>query len=281
MAISHKRDANARRTPRISARAMKIAAPFALVATLAPVSIGVVSADVTPSNFIGGTVLAGSETREPQVSRDNVRLVPSAAEIARQKREAATAKAVKNASEHRWTSASLELWSSPLESAKNLGEIKSGKKVLVTGRAQKGRAEIVLDGQARWVNADYLSTDKPLPGLGASCTNGTSVPSGVSANIKKVHQAVCAAFPEIGTYGTFRGDGEHSQGIAVDIMVSGSRGWQVAEFVRAHYAELGVSYLIYSQNIWSVERGGEGWRGMSDRGSATANHYDHVHVTTF
>ncbi len=107
------------------------------------------------------------------------------------------------------------------------------------------------------------------------------MPSGVSPNVVKVHQAVCAAFPEITTYGTFRSDGEHSQGIAVDIMVSGDRGWEVAEFVRENYAELGVSYLIYAQQIWSVEQAGAGWRGMSDRGSATANHYDHVHVTTY
>ena len=53
------------------------------------------------------------------------------------------------------------------------------------------------------------------------------------------------------------------------------------DFVRANYAELGVSYIIYSQQIWSVDRAGEGWRGMSDRGSTTANHYDHVHVTTY
>jgi hypothetical protein len=64
-------------------------------------------------------------------------------------------------------------------------------------------------------------------------------------------------------------------------MVSGARGYEVRDFVRAHYAELGVSYIIYSQHIWSVERGGEGWRSMSDRGSTTANHYDHVHVTTY
>ena len=96
-----------------------------------------------------------------------------------------------------------------------------------------------------------------------------------------MHEAVCANFPEITSYGTFRGDGEHSQGIAVDIMVSGDRGWQVAEFVRANASELGVSYVIYSQQIWSVERGSEGWRGMEDRGSTTANHYDHVHVTTY
>jgi hypothetical protein len=96
-----------------------------------------------------------------------------------------------------------------------------------------------------------------------------------------VHEAVCAAFPDITSYGTYRSDGEHSMGIAIDIMVSGDRGWQVAEFVRAHYAELGVSYVIYSQRIWSVDRAGEGWRYMSDRGSTTANHYDHVHVTTY
>jgi hypothetical protein len=39
--------------------------------------------------------------------------------------------------------------------------------------------------------------------------------------------------------------------------------------------------VIYAQKIWSVKRGGEGWRGMSDRGSVTANHYDHVHVSTY
>ena len=93
---------------------------------------------------------------------------------------------------------------------------------------------------------------------------------------------MCAAFPEISTYGTLRGGGgDHGSGRAVDIMVSGDRGWQVADFVRKYYSELGVSYVIYAQNIWSVERGGEGWRGMSSRGSATANHYDHVHVSTF
>ena len=92
---------------------------------------------------------------------------------------------------------------------------------------------------------------------------------------------MCHAFPQITTYGGYDGDGEHVPGIAVDIMISGARGWQVAEFVRAHYAELGVYYIIYSQRIWSSERAGEGWRGMSDRGSATANHYDHVHVTTY
>lgn len=153
--------------------------------------------------------------------------------------------------------------------------------MLITGREAGERAEIVVDGQARWVTAEYLSDEKPLEGVGGVCSNGTTVPAGVSPNIKKVHQAVCARFPEISTYGTFRGDGEHARGIAVDIMVSGARGWEVAEYLRANRAALGISYVIYSQKIWSVQRSGEGWRGMSNRGSATANHYDHVHVTTY
>ena len=147
--------------------------------------------------------------------------------------------------------------------------------------------EGVVDGKARWVTQGYLQEEKPETGpaaasANASCTNGTSVPAGVSPNIAAVHRAVCAQFPSITSYGTFRsGGGDHGRGLAVDIMVSGELGWQVAEFVRANAGQLGVSYAIYSQRIWSVERGGEGWRPMSDRGSATANHYDHVHVSTF
>jgi hypothetical protein len=152
--------------------------------------------------------------------------------------------------------------------------------VLVTGRALYERVEIVIDGESRWVTAGYLSTEKPFT-LGGDCTNGSTVESGVSPNIVKVHEAVCAEFPDITVYGTFRGDGEHAQGLAVDIMVSGEEGYQVAEFVRKYYQELGVNYIIYSQRIWSVERSSEGWRAMSDRGSTTANHYDHVHVTTY
>ena len=170
---------------------------------------------------------------------------------------------------------------SPATKAEQLGELEAGKKVLVTGREMWGRSEIVLGGKSRWVTAGYLTDEEP-PTLGGPCTNGTSVDSGVSASIVAVHRAVCAAFPEITVYGALRGGGgDHGSGRAVDIMVSGARGWEVANFVRENYVALGVSYVIYSQSIWSVERGGEGWRGMSSRGSATANHYDHVHVSVF
>jgi hypothetical protein len=39
--------------------------------------------------------------------------------------------------------------------------------------------------------------------------------------------------------------------------------------------------VIWSQHIWTVQRSSEGWRAMPDRGSTTANHYDHVHVSVY
>ena len=96
-----------------------------------------------------------------------------------------------------------------------------------------------------------------------------------------VFEAVCSRFPSITTYGGYRGDGEHSDGKAIDIMVSGETGWQVAEYLRANAGTFGLYDIIYSQKIWTSERSSEGWRYMEDRGSTTANHYDHVHVKVF
>ena len=279
----HKRDTNARRTP----RAAVIAGPLALLATASVVTLGVLTGDPatskTPTAAPTSTATpAAAEGRRESVSRSASRgeLSSLLSKTEMILSSESTRKAIKNADQRLWTATTLNLWTEPGKKARQVGEIEPGEKVLVTGRKLYGREEIVLDGKSRWVTAGYLTADEPLT-LGGACTNGSSVPSGVSPNIVKVHEAVCADFPEITVYGTFRGDGEHAQGIAIDIMVSGDRGWEVAEFVRANYAALGVSYVIYSQNIWSVERSSEGWRPMEDRGSTTANHYDHVHVTTY
>lgn len=264
-----------------------MAGSLAVLATGAAVSAGVMSSPAPDNDLmaIDSSAAAGSVQDAPRdlpvLSRSSDRSADAiGTRVDRLLSASATAKAVAAADTKRWTTDALNLWTRPDKAGKKVGEVDEGEKVLVTGRKYGERVEIVVKGRSRWVTAGHLSDEKPLS-IAASCTNGTSVPDGVSPNIKKVHQAVCANFPEVSTYGTFRGDGEHAQGIAVDIMTSGARGWEIAEFVRANYAALGVSYVIYSQKIWSVERSGEGWRGMSDRGSATANHYDHVHVTTY
>lgn len=279
----HKRETDSRRL----AKASLVAGPIALVATLSTVGVGVLAASPDTRHLLaagGAASLADGAAevteRQPIVSRSQSR-IDRVGRVERMLTERATREAIREADTRKWTTAPLNLWTSPGDGARKVGVIAEGKRVLVTGRAAGDRVEIVLDGASRWVTAGYLAARKPEsePGLGGACTNGTSV-SG-QPNVIAVHQAVCAAFPEITSYGTYRSDGEHAQGLAIDIMVSGSRGWEVAEFVRTHYAALGVSYIIYSQKIWSVDRASEGWRWMSDRGSVTANHYDHVHVTTY
>jgi hypothetical protein len=283
-------------------KAHLLAGPIALLATAATVGVGVMATNpeardllVANSRANIGAAASSAASDRQVVSRSDSREEPRSLQKAYDASltKVATLEAVRNADTKLWTTADLNLWTSPGKDAQKVGLLADEKKVLVTGRHFNGRAEIVWDGRSRWVTSGYLSDEKPVQevahdrsgGSGgdvdATCTNGSTVPAGVSPNIVKVHEAVCANFPEITTYGTFRGDGEHAQGLAIDCMTSGSRGWEVAEFVRAHYAELGVNYIMYSQRIWSVERSSEGWRYVEDRGSATANHYDHVHVTTY
>jgi uncharacterized protein YraI len=280
----HKRETNARRP-----KAIQVAGPIAIMATVSAVSLGVLTATPRADEFLaasssGASALSSTVTRDAIVSRSESRLIArkSAKREAKQE-EKATLKAIKRADTKMWTTAELNLWSGPEENADKIGVLDGLEKVLITGRKDNGRIEVVVNDKSRWVTAGYFSEKKPETGptLGGTCTNGSSVSSGVHSGIVMMHEAVCANFPEITSYGTFRGDGEHAQGRAVDVMISGETGWEVADFLRANYAALDIEYIIYSQHIWSVERSGEGWRSMSDRGSTTANHYDHVHVTTY
>ncbi|WP_406276358.1 hypothetical protein [Nocardia sp. NBC_00881] len=73
-----------------------------------------------------------------------------------------------------------------------------------------------------------------------------------------------------------RGDGDHGAGLALDFMTSDSaRGDAIAEFVLANQQRFGVTYVIWQQRY----NDGGGWSYMKDRGSPTANHRDHVHVS--
>ena len=125
------------------------------------------------------------------------------------------------------------------------------------------------------------ATQVPDGVSGRPCPDGSGVEAGLMPNTIKVYRAVCEAFPSVSRWGGRSGSGDHGAGKALDIMVTGSAGDAIAAYVRANAGRLGVSYVIWAQRIWTVERSSEGWRSMSDRGSATANHYDHVHVSVF
>jgi hypothetical protein len=72
--------------------------------------------------------------------------------------------------------------------------------------------------------------------------------------------------------------GGHPSGLALDYMVlsDATLGDAIAQYHIAHWDELGVEYIIWQQRMLSSPGGS--WSTMADRGSATANHYDHVHV---
>jgi hypothetical protein len=186
----------------------------------------------------------------------------------------------------RYATVDLNVRKTPTEDAKVVAVLDAGDKVEITDAKSDGFRQVLYKDKVRWVKAEYLSKSKPDPRpagpSSAPCASGSGVESGLGANTIAVHRAVCNAFPSVTSYGGLRGGGgNHGQGRALDIMVSGSTGDAIANYVRAHAAQLGVSEVIWAQRIWTVQRAGDGWRWMSDRGGATANHYDHVHVSTY
>lgn len=100
---------------------------------------------------------------------------------------------------------------------------------------------------------------------------------GLNSNAARLCSAVQSAFG-LSSIGGYRPNaGEHSTGQAVDFMTSNkARGDAIAAFVQSHVSEFNVEYVIWRQRYWTP---GSSWDPMEDRGSGTANHMDHVHVT--
>jgi hypothetical protein len=198
--------------------------------------------------------------------------------------------------------ASLNMWSAPREKGRPLAVLPERGRVAVTGVRSAAFAQILHGGQVRWVKRAYLVDKLPKPaaeesggsaGSGGSaaatgsaagistapCPDGSGTESGLTSSAVRLFRSACNAFPALSSYGGYDGHGEHSSGRAIDFMVTDSSlGQALADWARAHASELGLYDVIWAQHIWTPVRSGEGWRSMSDRGSSTANHYDHVHI---
>ena len=188
---------------------------------------------------------------------------------------------------HEYASADLNIWPTPFEKGKTLGEIPVGTRLNLTGNESFGFAQIVRGEVTRWVNAAYISADKPLAapaGISfAPCPDGSSTEYRLTPNAVRVFRAVCNAFPALTTYGGWAARGEHASGRAVDFMTNGDTalGQAIATWARAHASELYIYDVLWQQHIWTPVRSSEGWRLMPDRGSPTANHMDHVHISVY
>ena len=179
---------------------------------------------------------------------------------------------------HRYAQQTLDVHAAASTKSPVLATLGVGDKVRVTGVTDGDWAQVMHKDLPRWVLAKGIAKEMPLGT--APCAAGSGPERGLLPDTIKVHRAVCLLFPSVTRYGGVAGRGEHATGHALDIMVSSDLGNEIAAFLQEHRAELGIEYLIWRQRIWRPSTSGA-WRGMSDRGGATANHYDHVHVTTY
>jgi phage-related protein len=80
----------------------------------------------------------------------------------------------------------------------------------------------------------------------------------------------------VGGVGARANASDHPTGHALDFMVTGSKGDQIADHLYNNASQHSLKYEIWKQRI---RYPAGGWSGMADRGSVTANHFDHVHAS--
>ncbi|MBK8463858.1 MAG: SH3 domain-containing protein [Nigerium sp.] len=181
------------------------------------------------------------------------------------------------------------------EDATQLGRLKAGDEVSVTDKVTDGYRQVAYDGKIGYVLNSKLGNEKPSSepsasaaggGGGEKYTGSTSYSGptvlGLKPKAMVVYNAVTArwSFKSIGGYRA-SSLSNHQFGGAIDFMLTpgtdSAKGWAIANFVTANAAEFGIDHVIFEQKIWTPYK--PIWRPMENRGSITANHYDHVHVS--
>lgn len=103
-----------------------------------------------------------------------------------------------------------------------------------------------------------------------------------TSQLGPVKSWVAAAANEIGNlFGITRIGGwrrtdpypDHPSGHALDFMTN--TGTALAEYARVNAARLGVKYIIWNRQQWSVAKASQGWRPYT----GSNPHTDHVHIT--
>jgi hypothetical protein len=120
--------------------------------------------------------------------------------------------------------------------------------------------------------------DATAPAAGSStCELDTSGLGKVRSHVRAAARFLGCRFGEPDMFGVAGrgGTSDHPSGKALDFMVDKVTGNALAACALRNQDELGITYVIWRQRI----NFGEGWQPMSDRGGATANHFDHVHVS--
>ena len=298
--MSRPRPRRAMRPP-LAVRVARIAVPTAVITALGvgvagavipgddpqlayPAPASTESVELSPSETAGrGQELSRRTTRQP---------VEVAAAPKPKISETITPKPRLKIIGSKYATTDLNVRTEPTSDSAVVAEVNKGTKLAVTKTISNGFRYVSYRDKGRWVRNEYLSDTKPEANSstssgggisGAPCPGGSSVESGLTPDAIRVHRALCHRYPQFTSFlGRRSSGGYHGSGRALDCMISDSSvGWAAAKWVRANAKTLGVSEVIYRQQIWTVQRSSDGWRSMSDRGSPTANHMDHVHVSVY
>ena len=156
---------------------------------------------------------------------------------------------------------------------------------------QAARAKM---GQLRRVLAMLTSQRRRVAALMAKFhPQSPVIGPNITPRMQTVKDAIDTRFGPFVDIGCYRPEatGEHPLGRACDFMLSTGGvmptpakiqlGYQIAAWAQANASRLGIMYIIYRQKIWDIRMASSGWVPMADRGSITANHYDHVHISVF
>ena len=207
----------------------------------------------------------------------------------------------------RWSNASVNVRTGPGTAFDVISAMTAGSAITITDVSHDGWQQISMKNGAGWIKASFLTATEPVapvetaaavkkaatsagkgassenkaPADGGNCAKAGNAENGMTRRTVGVLRSMCAQFSSITSYGGYRAgsSGYHGSGQAIDAMISGEAGWDVANWARENASSLGVVEVIYQQKIWTSQRSGDGWRSVSSRGSASADHYDHVHVS--
>ena len=148
-----------------------------------------------------------------------------------------------------------------------------------------GRGSEILGQYCEPPNADEMGLPAASGGTGGNdggSTDNTKGADNLTATTLAARGALYAKWPGTVVYG-YRGGADaqdHGLGKALDCMTKNQeKGDAIAAWSKE---QPGFHYCIWQQRIWNIDmptRDGDGWHKMENRGGATANHMDHVHVS--
>ncbi len=169
-------------------------------------------------------------------------------------------------------------------------QLTAAKSALATARRKRDLMDELARGAAGGVGTEQL-TELCLASdvIVDVCARSPWDESHLTFDAVLIERYVNVKWPQIDIVGGWRPSDpypDHPSGRAVDIMMPNggagedvALGDEIARYYQENAAAYGIYYMIWRQRIWKAGEPVGQWTAMADRGSPTANHMDHVHIS--